>query len=256
MGPDVTTIRRPASAPPRGRPTPGGSGMDGRRLQRAFDRRDDRQRFGHAARAEFAAGHLAVVRPDEQHAVAAQGRNVALGGGVQPHAHVHRRRDQHALVGRQQRRRGEIVGEAERHAREEVGGRRRDDEEVGLARELDVAHARLFRRGEQVGAHRLAAERLGRKGRDELLGGGGHGDAHRRAAFAQAADQVERLVGRDAAADDQQDAGARECLCGHASGLRGAAADGPPRPRRCAVQHRARINSCAMAKLRPAAPCR
>ena len=54
-----------------------------------------------------------------------------------------------------------------------------------------------------LGAHRLTAERLGRKGGDEPLGGGGHGDTHRRAAFTQAANQVERLVGRDAAADDQ-----------------------------------------------------
>ena len=214
-------IRRPASAPPRGQADAGRQRNGGRRLQRAFDRRDDRQRLGHAAGPIFAAGHFPVVRPDEQHAVAAQGRDVALGGGVQPHAQVHRRRDQRALVGRQQRRRREIVGEAERHVGDEVGGRRRDDQEVGLARELDVAHARLFRRGEQVGADRLAAERLGRKGRDEPLGRGGHGDAHRRAAFAQAANQVERLVGRDAAANDQQDAGARECLCGHASGLRG-----------------------------------
>ena len=108
-----------------------------------------------------------------------------------------------------------------RHVGDQVGGRRRDDDQVGLAREFDVAHAGSLGRGEQVGADRLAAERLGRQRRDELLRRCGHGDAHRRAALAQPANQVERLIGRDAAANDQQDARARESLCDHASGLLG-----------------------------------
>ena len=53
---------------------------------------------------------------------------------------------------------------------------------------------------------RLARERAGRQRRDEFLRRLGHHDAHRGAALLQAPDQVERLVGGDAAADDEQDA--------------------------------------------------
>src|SRR3984957_18957523 len=38
-----------------------------------------------------------------------------------------------------------------------------------------------------------------------MFGGGGHDHAHDRAAFAQAPDEIQRLIGRNAAADDEQD---------------------------------------------------
>ena len=53
---------------------------------------------------------------------------------------------------------------------------------------------------------RVAGERGGRERRHELLRALGQDAAHRGAALAQAADEVERLVGRDAAADDEEDA--------------------------------------------------
>ena len=66
----------------------------------------------------------------------------------------------------------------------------------------------------------LAVEEIGedlggRQGADgergnEFGGRSGHHRRHRGAALAQAADQVERLVGRDAAADDQQHPFARK----------------------------------------------
>ena len=76
-------------------------------LQRAIRqlrlyRRNDLERFGHTARAEFPAGHITVVGSDYADAVTAQYCEVALRCRVIPHAHIHRRRDQHRRIRRQQ----------------------------------------------------------------------------------------------------------------------------------------------------------
>ena len=60
---------------------------------------------------------------------------------LRPHLPVHRRRDEQRAVAREAQRRQQIVGVAVRELGEEVGGGRRDDDRVGAARELDVAHA-------------------------------------------------------------------------------------------------------------------
>ncbi len=59
---------------------------------------------------------------------------------------------------------------------------------------------------EQLAVDLLAGQRADRERRDELARRARHHRRHRRAALAQAADEVERLVGRDAAADDEEDA--------------------------------------------------
>ena len=154
--------------------------------------------------------------PTNSDAVGAQRGDIALGRRMQPHAHVHRRRDQHALVGRQQRGRGQIVGEAVRHARQQIGGRGRDDDEIGRARQFDVAHLRFVGQAEQILAHRLrrsarpptAARRIAWR-RAVIT------TRTLRAALAQPPDQFQRLVSGDAAADDQQNAGVWEVLCDH-----------------------------------------
>jgi hypothetical protein len=76
--------------------------------------------------------------------------------------------DQDALVGREQRRRGEVVGMAVRHLGDQVGGGGCDDEEVGRARQGDMADIGLVRQREQVGEAFLARERGDRERRDEL----------------------------------------------------------------------------------------
>ena len=125
-------MRRPDSGAPR-------AGARG-----GLDGRDDLQRLGHATGSGLAAlGHLAGVRADEGDAVRFELRAVAARGGMLPHLRVHRRRHQHRLVGREQHGRGEVVGEAAGHLRHQVGGRRRDDDEVGLARQPDVADIEL-----------------------------------------------------------------------------------------------------------------
>jgi hypothetical protein len=167
----------------------------------------DLQRLGHAAGAAFAAlGHLARIGADHRDAVGGELRQVAAGRRVGPHARVHRRGDQHRPVGREQHRGGEVVGVAARHLGHEVGGRRRDHDQVGVAREPDMADVELGAGVEQVGMDALACDRAGRQRRDEFLRGARHHDARGRAALLQASDQVERFVGRDAAADDEKDA--------------------------------------------------
>ncbi len=79
-------------------------------LKRRGDRRNDFERLRHAARPVFAAGHIAMIGADKQHAVLAQARDVALRCRMQPHAQVHGRCRERPFVGGEQQRRGEIVG--------------------------------------------------------------------------------------------------------------------------------------------------
>jgi hypothetical protein len=92
------------------------------------------------------------------------------------------------------------------HAGEERGGGRGDDEQVGLAREPDVADLGLVGEREQLGVDLVAAERGQRERGHELRRGAGQHDPEREAAVAAAPDQLQALVGGDAAADDEQDA--------------------------------------------------
>ena len=74
------------------------------------DRAEDFVRLGHAAGPEFAAGHLALIRTNDMNAVNLERGDVALGGGLVPHPHIHRRRDQDGLIGGEQRGRGKVGG--------------------------------------------------------------------------------------------------------------------------------------------------
>ena len=158
--------------------------------------------------AGFAAlGHLADVGPDEMDAVGlAAAPTLRRVAGMQPHARVHGGRDQHRLVGGHQHAGGEVVGVAAGHLGDQVGGGGRHHDQVGLARQADVADLALVVEVEQLGEDAIVAERADRQRRDELLRRLGHDRTHGDAALAQAADQLEALVGGDAAADDEHDA--------------------------------------------------
>ncbi|MNN31793.1 hypothetical protein D3C81_1454940 [compost metagenome] len=131
---------------------------------------------------------------------------VGLGGRVAPHRLVHRRGQRHRRVGGQHQGGQQVVGAALGQARQQVGGGRGDQHQVGPAGQLDVAHGRLGGRVEQVVEHRMAGQRLQGQRGDEFAGGAGHHHAHFGALVAQAADQLGALVGGDAAADTQDDA--------------------------------------------------
>ena len=73
---------------------------------------------------------------------------------------------------------GEIVGMAAGHLGQQVGGGGRHHDQVGLARQADVADLALVVEVEQLGEHALVAERAHRQRRDELLRRPGHDRAH------------------------------------------------------------------------------
>ena len=135
------------------------SGTQGRRWgtpSSAFDRLHQLRHLGEAAGAGLAAlGHLADVGPDELHAVGLQQRHVAARRRMEPHARVHGGRHQHRLVGGHQHAGGEIVGMAAGHLGQQVGGGRRHHDQVGLARQADVADLALVVEVEQLGEDAL-----------------------------------------------------------------------------------------------------
>jgi len=90
-------------------------------------------RLRHAAGPFLAFGELTLHRADEHHTAGAKSRYVLPGGGMLPHARVHRRRDEHR-PGVGERGLGQnVVGEPVRKARERVCGERRDREKIGAA---------------------------------------------------------------------------------------------------------------------------
>ena len=92
------------------------------------------------------------------------------------------------------------------HFGEEVGRGRRDDDQIGFARQADVANLVLVVQIEEFGEHALVGQGRHRQGRHELGRRTRHHRAHGGAFVAQASDEVEALIGGNAAADDEQDA--------------------------------------------------
>ena len=96
--------------------------------------------FEHAAVADFAAGLVAACGAQDLDSIGAKLRDIALRRRVAPHLPVHRRRDQQRTIAREAQRRQQVVGMAVRELGDEIGRRRRDDDRIGVARELDVTH--------------------------------------------------------------------------------------------------------------------
>ena len=176
-----------------------------RPCEQNFHRVGDLVRLGHPAWTGLGLGHPSDVGSHHRDAVARQEGEVALRRRVQPHPHVHRRRDQDRQGGGEQHRRGEVRCVPAGHAGQRVGGGGRHHHRVGVAGELDVADIGLVGPVEQVGMGALAGERRRGERGHEFLRALGEDAAHRGAALAQSPDQVQRLVGRDAAADDEED---------------------------------------------------
>ena len=166
-------------------------------------RRQNLVHLGHAAHAMLVAGHGAFVRANELNAVRLELREIAPRGRVLPHAPVHGGRGQHRLVRRQQH--GEVAREAQRHLREQAGGRGRDDDQIRLAGKPDVADLRLVLEVEQLREGGLSGKHRGGKRGYELPRGGGQDAANLGAALLRAPDEIQALVGRDAAADNKKD---------------------------------------------------
>ena len=93
-----------------------------------------------------------------------------------------------------------------RHLGEKIGGRRRHDDEIGLARETDMADLGLILEVEELGEGPLLGEHRERKRRDERGAAARQDGAHRAPRSFKPAHEIEALIGGDAAADDQEDA--------------------------------------------------
>ena len=102
----------------------------------------------------------------------------------------------------------------------QVGGRRRDDNQVTVAGEADVPGIELTRGVEQIGVAALMRQRARGQRGDELLGRLGQHHTDIGTAILQPADQVHRLVGRNAAADDQRHPRAARLWLGASAFLR------------------------------------
>jgi hypothetical protein len=104
-----------------------------------------------------AAGQLALVGTDGGHAaVGQQAPQVVLGQPVLPHVHVHRRRQQHRGPRGQHHRRQQIVCHAGCQPGDDVGRGGRDQHQIRLVRQLDMADLGLLGGIEQVAGRRDA----------------------------------------------------------------------------------------------------
>ena len=111
------------------------------------------------------------------------------------------------LVGGEQNGGGKVGGDAVRHLGEKVGGRRRDHDQVSLARQADMPDLGLVLEVEQIGENLFLGQApTSESGVTNSAPPLGQDRAHGGAALLQAAHQLEALIGGDAAADDQQDA--------------------------------------------------
>ena len=167
---------------------------------------DDFEWFRHSSDAGFAAfRHLAGVGPDQNNLISRELSQVSPRRLVAPHQRVHGGRQQYCLVGGEQDGRGEVIRQSVRHLRHQIGGGGRHHDQARIAGEPDMADVELGARVEQIRKRMLAGDRADRQRRAELLRRRRHHHAHLDAALAQSPDQIERFVGRDAAADDEQD---------------------------------------------------
>ena len=96
------------------------------------------------------------------HAVRFELVHIAPGGWVFPHLPIHRRSGEDGLVGGKQHGRGEIVGKPMGHAGQQVGRRRRDDDQVGFPGEPDMPDLGLVLEVEKLGEDGLLAKRRDR----------------------------------------------------------------------------------------------
>ncbi|MCY1514730.1 hypothetical protein D9M68_492800 [compost metagenome] len=100
---------------------------------------------------------------------------------------------------------------AVRHLGHQVGGRRRNDDQVALARQSDMADILLVLARKEIDIDVRGGQRADGKRGHELLRAGRHHRPHARPAFPQTSDEIEALIGRDAAGDDQENTLARQC---------------------------------------------
>ena len=126
-----------------------------------------------------------------------------------PHADIHGRRYQDALVGGQQCGCGEIIGETLRHLRHEIGGGGGCDNEIGGTGQFDVAHRGFIGEGKEIGIDRVSRKTADRKRRDKFGTRLGENAADGTAAAGDFADQLKGFIGGNAATYNEKNTLAR-----------------------------------------------
>ncbi len=132
------------------------------------------------------------------------------------------------------------------HLGHQIRRRRRDHHQIGVARQLDMTHLRLARQVEQVAVNRLRRQRRRRQRRHELLGRAGQHRHHLGAQPSQLADQHQRFIGRDPAANDQKNPAALHSRPHHAAPRRYATVPATAR-KRCPVPVNRPLTNAALA---------
>ena len=149
-------------------------------------------------------GKLAILGADDDRAARLQRLDVLLRSRMQPHAVVHRGRDQE-LAGEGEGALGHhVIGKAMREARDRVGTRRDDRHHPGGTGRVEVRVDRAVRIG-VIRQDVPTAEARERRLTDEASRGFGHGDLHGNVGLDEAAHDLAGAIGRDAASDGQQD---------------------------------------------------
>ena len=161
------------------------------------------QRIGQSAGPGVGSGQPARVRFDHHGTAFTERRYVGLSSGVQPHLGVHRGSEDDGRASGQQDVGQQVVGTAARGSREQVSGRGRHVDQIGILAELDMRYQVDVVPDLRV--HRLAGERSPGADAHKLQGrvGGHHGDVV--AVSHQAAQQLAGLVGGDATRDTEDD---------------------------------------------------
>ncbi len=173
---------------------------------------DDHRHVGQPPRPFFAAGEEAAVRLDDDHAARAEALDVLDDGGVLQHEGVHCRRDHDVAAMGDGVRRERVVGDAGGEFGEAVGRRRRDEEKLGPAGQLDVIDAAVTGIAPLIEDDAVIGNRGERERRHEPRRVGSEDDAHVRAGIAQPAHEVGSLVCGNAAGHAENHAHASPCV--------------------------------------------
>ena len=155
--------------------------------------------------ADVAAGKPSACGLDDAHPGLPEQLQIALGHRVQVHAGVHRGRDQLPAGAGKKGGGQHVIRQPERELCHDVGGRRRDDEQVGLLRQRNMLDIPLKVPVKGVDDAFVAGQRFKGQRRYEFGGVFGHDAVHVGVQLDEVADKLRGFIGGDAAGDADQD---------------------------------------------------
>ena len=124
---------------------------------------------------------------------------------MRQHVGVHRRGQEHRSCSGKVEGSKEVIGHSASELADDVGRRRRHQQQVHLGGQSDVIDVGIDAGRELIGRDAPLRDRLERQGADEPLRVGGHHRRHVVSPLLETARHFDRLVGADAAADSQCD---------------------------------------------------